>query len=138
MKIDSRFPFRNGSRLKDLPPVLLCVVHGASGSSCCPCPQCVPPARRRAPRQHAKVQRLRRYSVAGIGRRDGVAARASGFCGRAASPFGIACTWRGRPPWDSVAALPVSSGPSPADVAVAVCSSGIAFSLPGQKKERGS
>ena len=136
MKIDSRFPFRNGSRLKDLPPVLLCVVHGASGSSSAPAPNaCRQPAGGH-PGSTQRVQRLRRYSVAGIGRRDGVAARASGFCGRAASPFGIACTWRGRPPWDSVAALPVSSGPSPADVAVAVCSSGIAFFLCRGRKKR--
>ena len=136
MKIDSRFPFRNGSRLKDLPPVLLCVVHGASGSSSAPAPN----ARRQPAGGHPgstqRVQRLRRYSVAGIGRGDGVAARASGFCGRAASPFGIACTRRGRPPWDSVAALPVSSGPSPADVAVAVCSSGSAFFLCRGRKKR--
>ncbi len=115
-----------------LPPV----VHGASGSSSAPAPN----ARRQPAGGHPgstqRVQRLRRYSVAGIGRGDGVAARASGFCGRAASPFGIACTWRGRPPWDSVAALPVSSGPSPADVAVAVCSSGIAFFLCRGRKKR--
>ena len=111
MKIDSRFPFRNGSRLKDLPPVLLCVVHGASGSSSAAAPNaCRQPAGGH-PGSTQRVQRLRRYSVAGIGRRDGVAARASGFCGRAASPFGIACTRRGRPPWGSVAALSVSSGP---------------------------
>ena len=151
MKIDSRFHFRNGIRLKgllSLPVRVVRLCRGAAtvagggvagvvpGTSSAPAPN----ARRQPAGGHPgstqRVQRLRRYSVAGIGRRDGVAARASGFCGRAASPFGIACTWRGRPPWDSVAALPVSSGPSPADVAVAVCSSGIAFFLCRGRKKR--
>ena len=136
MKIDSRFPFRNGSRLKDLPSVLLQVGKGASGSSSAPTPN----ARRQPASGHPgstqRVQRLRRYSVAGIGGGDCVAARASGFCGRAAFPLGIAYTRRGRPPWGSVAALSVSSGPSPADVAVTVCSSGIAFFLCRGRKKR--
>lgn len=138
MKIDSRFPFRNGSRLKDLPPVLLCVVHGASGSSSAPAPNaCRQPAGGH-PGSTQRVQRLRRYSVAGIGRRDGVAARASGFCGRAASPLWDCLYMAGQAALGQCCRAPGIVGP------VARRCYGdrmlqwyCLFSLPGQKKERG-
>ena len=137
MKIDSIFVPGRSCQLKvslSVPPL---VVQGTSGSFVRPCPQCTPPARRRAPRQHAKgaaaaaVLRRRRQLRGQLCRANIV--RFS----PCRQPLGVSLCRAGQPAFRSFAAVSVSSGPSPADVAVAVCFSGIAFFLCRGRKKRG-
>lgn len=137
MKIDSIFVPGRSCQLKGSLSVPPLVVQGTSGSFVRPCPQCTPPARRRAPRQHAKGA----AAAAALRRRRqlrGQLCRANIVrFSPCRQPLGVSLCRAGQPAFRSFAAVSVSSGPSPADVAELYVPAVLPFFSAGAEKREG-
>ena len=153
MKIDSRFHFRNGIRLKgllSLPVRVVRLCRGAAtvagggvagvvpGSLSAPAPN----ARRQPAGGHPgstqRVQRLRQLFVAGDSSEDSFAARTLCGLAHAGSPLGFLCVGRVSPHSVRLPRFRYRRARRPPMLRSCMSQRSCLFSLPGQKKERGS